>query len=50
MGLKKFGTGDGRVTETEDTGLAKTAGKQDWTEADEQALARENAEADGQEG
>jgi len=50
MGFKKFGTGDGRVTETENTGLAKTAGKQEWSAEDEQALARENAEADGQEG
>jgi hypothetical protein len=45
MGLKKHGVGD--LTEVEKTFVAKTADKDaDFTEDDEQALARENAEAD----
>jgi hypothetical protein len=43
MGFKKFGTGE--ITETEGQ-TAKTAAKQDWTDEDNQALARENAAAD----
>jgi hypothetical protein len=46
MGFKKFGTGE--VTETEGQ-VAKTASKQDWTPTDDEALARENANADQQE-
>lgn len=45
MSLKKFGTGDGKITQTEGP-MAKVAKKDDWTDDDEQALARENAKAD----
>ena len=44
MSFQKFGTG--KVTETEGM-LSKTAGKQEWTEQDEQELAEENRETDG---
>lgn len=47
MGFKKHGTGDGRITETEGS-LAKTAAGAEFTEADKQALAKENADADNQ--
>ncbi len=45
MGFKKFGSGDGQVTETEGS-LAKTAANAEFTEADAEALRRENAAAD----
>lgn len=45
MGLTKFGTGDGRITETEGS-LAKTASNVEFDEADAKALSDENAKAD----
>ena len=45
MGFKKFGTGDGQITETEGN-LAKTASTVEFTEADAIALQQENAAAD----
>lgn len=47
MSLKKFGTGDGRITETEGA-LAKTASGAEFNEADEAALRKENAAADAE--
>lgn len=49
MGFVKHGTGDGRVTETEGS-LAKTASGAEFTEADAEALRRENEQADQKEG
>jgi len=46
MGFKKHGTGE--VTETEGS-LAKTASGADFNEVDQQALARENEQADKEE-
>ena len=48
MAFKKHGTGDGRVTETEGS-LAKTASGAEFTEADAEALRRENEAADAEE-
>ena len=47
MGFKKFGTGDGQITETEGS-LAKTASGVTFTEEDAKALQRENDAADGE--
>lgn len=51
MGLQKFGTGDGRITETEGDST-KTAGKSvEFTDEDQAALRQENDGADkGEEG
>ena len=44
VGFKKFGTGE--VVEVEENDLVKTASEQTFTEEDQKALARENADAD----
>lgn len=47
MGLKKFGTGDGKVTEVEGQDTQKTAARRDWTAQDVEELAEENRRTDG---
>ena len=47
MSLRKFGTGDGEVTEVEETGITREAvqkGQQQWTPVDEAELERESQE------
>ena len=47
MSLRKFGTGDGEVTEVEESGITKEAieqSRRQWTPSDEQALEEESKE------
>lgn len=47
MTLRKFGTGDGKVTEVEEAGISKEAAEQapkQWTPRDEAALEEESKE------
>jgi hypothetical protein len=47
MSLRKFGTGDGEVTEVEESGISKeavTAAQQQWTPRDEAELEQESQE------